>query len=184
MQNQEEETKDTIIKKILHEVLEWVITTIGAFAIAIFISFFIIVNAKVPTSSMEKTIMTGDRVLGLRLAYVFSEPERGDVVIFKYPDNEKILYIKRIIGMPGDKVEIKEGKVFINDEALSEPYLRVTTNGNFGPYQVPEGHYFMMGDNRNNSADSRYWENTYLEREKIVGKALFCYYPNFNMLNY
>jgi len=167
---------------ILREIVEWVGVIFSALIISLFINFCIIVNAKVPSGSMESTIMTGDRVIGFRLAYAFSEPERGDIVIFKYPDDEKVLYIKRIIGMPGDTVEIKDGGVYINGEQLYEPYLTVTTEGEFGVYEVPEGHYFMMGDNRNNSADSRYWVNTYLSKDKIEGKAIFRYYPEFSIL--
>ena len=128
--------------------------------------------------------MTGDRLFGSRLSYAFSEPERGDVVIFHFPDNEKILYIKRIIGLPGETVEIKDGGVYINNVLLEEKYLNVTTMGEFGPYEVPEDHYFMLGDNRNNSADSRFWDNTYLERSKIVGKAVIRYFPNPGLIKH
>ena len=115
--------------------------------------------------------MTGDRVLGLQFSYWFSDPQRGDVVIFKYPDNEQENYIKRIIGLPGEVIQIVEGRVYVNNELLDEPYLKETPYGNFGPYEVPEGHYFMLGDNRNNSEDSRYWRNKYVAKDKILGKA-------------
>lgn len=170
------------MNRIVKEIIEWIAVVVVAVVLAYFVNHFIIVNAIVPSSSMEKTIMTGDRVIGYRLAYSFSEPERGDIIIFKFPDDESKLYIKRLIGLPGETVEIKEGKVFVDGEALDEPYLTVTTEGTFGPYTVPEGHYFMLGDNRNNSADSRYWNNTYLAREKIVGKAVFKYWPGFKGL--
>lgn len=170
-------------KRVRKEIFEWVLTIAAAVMVALFINNFIIVNATVPTSSMEKTIMTNDRVIGLRFAYHSSEPERGDIIIFRFPDDEDILYIKRIIGMPGDTVEIHDGGVYIDGSLLDEPYLKVTTEGEFGPYTVPEGHYFMMGDNRNNSADSRYWDNTFLEREKIVGKAVLRYWPSIKKLN-
>lgn len=170
-------------KRVRKEIFEWTATILAAVLVALFINNFIIVNATVPSSSMEKTIMTNDRVIGLRLAYRDSDPERGDIVIFKFPDNEKILYIKRVIGMPGETVEIHNGEVTIDGEILSEPYLTTTTEGDFGPYIVPEGHYFMMGDNRNNSADSRYWNNTYLSRDKIVGKAVLRYWPSVKKLN-
>lgn len=164
---------------VLNEIIEWAGVIIAAVVFSLFINFCIIVNAVVPTSSMETTIMAGDRVIGFRLSYAFSEPERGDVVIFKYPDNEDILYIKRIIGMPGDTVEVADGRVYINGRTLNEPYLNVVTEGSYGPYKVPEGSYFMMGDNRNNSADSRFWKNTFLSRDKIEGKAVFSYWPQF-----
>lgn len=170
-------------KKVIREILEWVGVIVAAVLFALFINLFIIVNATVPTSSMETTIMRDDRVFGFRLAYLFDEPQRGDIVIFKFPDDEKLLYIKRLIGMPGDTVEIYDGKVFINGEELPEPYLEVVTQGTFGPYEVPEDSYFMMGDNRNNSADSRYWDHTFLHRDKIVGKAVIKYFPTIKKLN-
>ena len=126
--------------------------------------------------------MTNDRVIGYRLAYLNSEPKRGDIVIFKFPDNEKVLYIKRIIGMPGEELAVRDGHVYIDGEVLDEPYLNVVTAGDFGPYEIPEGAYFMMGDNRNDSADSRYWKNTFLYRDGIVGKAEFRYWPSFKKL--
>src|SRR5574344_1888128 len=107
----------------LREILEWAGVLIAAALISLFVNYFIIVNATVPSSSMETTIMTNDRVIGYRLAYLNSEPKRGDIVIFKFPDNEKVLYIKRIIGMPGEELEVKDGKVYIDGEALDEPYL-------------------------------------------------------------
>ena len=196
-------------EKILKEIMEWGSVILTAVVISLFLNFCILVNARVPSASMENTIMTGDRLFGSRLSYAFSEPERGDVVIFHFPDNEKILYIfcckdraagkgiirvsrklqlvlyiKRIIGLPGETVEIKDGGVYINNVLLEEKYLNVTTMGEFGPYEVPEDHYFMLGDNRNNSADSRFWDNTYLERSKIVGKAVIRYFPNPGLIKH
>ena len=168
--------------KIFKEITEWVVVIGIAIAVSLFIDNFIIVNATVPTSSMEKTIMTKDRIIGLRFAYFTEDPERGDIIIFRYPDDESILYIKRIIGMPGEVVEIHDGTVYIDDEPLDEPYITVYTQGDWGPYEVPEDHYFMMGDNRNNSADSRFWQNTYLSRDGIVGKAVVRYFPSIKKL--
>lgn len=177
------EHKSDFKSKMIREVIEWGGVFVTALICSLFINYCIIVNARVPSSSMETTIMTGDRVIGSRLSYAFSEPQRGDIVIFKYPDNEKVLFIKRIIGAPGDVIEVTDGQVLRNGEAIQEDYLKVVTEGEFGPYEVPEGHYFMMGDNRNNSADSRYWENTYVARNKIVGKAICRYFPKFQRLN-
>lgn len=159
------------------EIMEWIIVIEIAVILAVVLNMFIIVNAVVPTASMETTIMTGDRLFGNRLAYKNTDPARGDIVIFKFPDDEKQLFIKRIIGMPGDTVEMIEGVVYINGSALDEPYLATVPYGDYGPVTVPEGAYFMMGDNRNNSADSRYWKQPFVYREKILGKAVFCYFP-------
>ena len=123
--------------------------------------------------------MPGDRVFGNRLAYVFSEPERFDIIIFKYPDDESQLFIKRIIGLPGETVEIRGGNIYIDgsEEPLDDVDTKETMEGSFGPYTVPEGCYFVMGDNRNNSRDSRYWEHTFVSEDEIVGKAVFRYWP-------
>ena len=121
--------------------------------------------------------------MGLRLYYNFKEPERGDIVIFKYPDDESVDYLKRIIGLPGETVEIISGKVYINGELLDEPYLSEEPTGDFGPYQVPEGSYFMMGDNRAVSKDSRYWHNTYVSKDKIIAKAFVMYWPSLKWLD-
>lgn len=169
---------------IKSEVLSWVYTIALALIAAFIITNYLIINASIPTGSMMDTIMPNDRVIAFRWSYTFAEPQREDIVIFKYPDMEDIPYVKRIIGMPGDKVEIIDGNVYLNDSPmpLQENYLRQKPLGSFGPYHVPENHYFMLGDNRNNSEDSRYWKNTYVEREKILGKVLFRYYPTPEVL--
>lgn len=161
------------------EIAEWVVVIVLAIVMAVIINTFLLINALVPSASMENNIMTGDRLFGNRLAYVNNDPERGDIVIFKYPDDESQLFIKRVIGLPGETVEIIDGKVFIDGsgEPLNEPYLAEEMYGSFGPYVVPEGAYFVMGDNRNYSADARFWDNTYVYKDKILGKAMFRYYP-------
>ena len=161
------------------ELIQWLIAILVAFIIALFVDNFLIVNAQIPSGSMENTIMTGDRVVGNRLSYLTKDPERYDVIIFKYPDDESQLFIKRIIGLPGETVTIRDGKVYINDstEPLRDDFCPETPVGDFGPYEVPEGCYFMLGDNRNVSKDSRYWLNPYVEKDKIIGKAFLRYWP-------
>lgn len=146
---------------------------------AFMINTTIIVNATVPSGSMKDTIKPGDRIIGFRPAYLFAKPERGDIIIFKFPDDERQLFIKRVIGLPGEKIEIIGGKVYIDGaaEPLEENYVRGTPKGDFGPYEVPEGSYFVMGDNRNDSMDSRAWVHTFVKKEKILGKTMFRYYP-------
>lgn len=167
-------------KNIREEILSWVKAIVIAVVAALLLNRFVILNANIPSGSMEPTIMTGDRVLGWRLSYLFSEPERGDVIIFRYPDDESKEFIKRVIGLPGETVTILDGKVYIDNSAapLPEEYLQVVPVGSFGPYTVPENSYFVLGDNRNNSKDSRYWNNTYVPRENINAKALFGYFPH------
>jgi signal peptidase I len=167
------------------EVIEWLKIIVTAALIAFVLNTFIIANSKVPSGSMENTIMTGDHVIGSRLSYRFSDPERGDIVIFRFPDNEKIYYVKRIIGMPGDTVDIIDGKVYLNgsEEPLDEPYIREPMVPEAPMhFEVPEGCYFMLGDNRNYSMDARRWENTYVKREKIIAKVLFRYYPKLGKI--
>ena len=177
-----EEKEKITSKSVAREIVEWICVIIVALIISLTINNFIIVNATVPSSSMETTIMTNDRIIGNRLAYKFDDPKRGDIIIFKNPDDESVLYIKRLIGLPGETVEIRDNSVFVDGIKLEEPYLNVETLGEFGPYVVPMGAYFMMGDNRNDSADSRYWKNTYLYRDGIVGKAVFRYWPKLSKL--
>lgn len=176
---QEEIKEKTTSQKVKEEIISWIKTIAFAFIAAWLITTFIIVNAKVPSGSMENTIMTNDRLVAFRLSYTFSEPERGDIVVFKYPDDESILYIKRIIGLPGETVEIREGKVFIDgsETPLEDSYIREEMYGSFGPFEVPEDSYFMLGDNRNNSKDSRFWLQPYVHKDKILGKAIFRYWP-------
>ena len=158
----------------------------------------VLINAKIPSESMEKTIMTGDRIFGFRLAYGLNldffgheiskkikDPERFDIVIFKYPDDESKLFIKRVIGLPGEKVQIKDGKVYINDSEipLDDSFVPEKPRGSFGPYEVPENSYFVLGDNRNHSKDSRCWKSTsFVTFDEIVGKAVIRYYPSVKLL--
>lgn len=181
-----QETKDETSKKtskkknsLGRELMEDVIMVLVVLVVVFLIKNFVLINAVIPSGSMENTIMTGDRVFGNRLAYRFGDPERGDIAIFRYPDDESELYIKRVMGLPGDTIEIKDGLLYLNnsEEPLAEPYLKEIPTGDFGPYQVPEGCYFMLGDNRNKSNDSRMWENTYVTRENVLAKAVFRYYP-------
>lgn len=169
------------------EIISWIQILVTAALIAFVLNRFIIANSRVPSASMENTIMTHDRVIGSRLSYHFSDPERGDIVIFYFPDDvtEKTYYVKRIIGLPGDIIDIKDGHVFLNgsEEPLEEPYLKddMETPEELH-FEVPEDCYFMMGDNRNFSSDARFWDNTYVKREKIVAKVLFRYFPSIGKI--
>lgn len=168
-----------------HEVWEWVKIIATAAVIALFLNSCIIANSRVPSASMETTIMTKDRVIGSRLTYKFSDPQRGDIAIFRFPDDESIYYVKRIIGLPGDTIDIVDGQVYLNGstDPLDEPYLREPMIPEPPMhFEVPEDCYFMMGDNRNHSSDARRWENTYVKREKLIAKVLFRYYPGIGKI--
>lgn len=166
-------------KRVIKEIGGWVLTILIAVLAAKLINEKVIIKAEVPTASMENNIMVDDCILGFQLAYTFSDPKRGDIVIFPWPDNPEVTYVKRIIGLPGETLEVKNGSVYINGTPLKEDYLKEPMTGEYGPYEVPEDSYFMMGDNRNPSLDSRKWKNTYLKREDIIAKVLFRYSPNF-----
>lgn len=175
-------------KSFFREVLEFVIPIILAVAIALFLKNCVIANAKVPTGSMLNTIQEGDRIIASRLAYLNDDPERYDIIIFKFPDDESQYFVKRVIGLPGETVNIVNGIVYVTktDGTTIQLDDSFVTNcvpmGNFGPYVVPEDSYFMLGDNRNNSEDSRYWENKYVKKDKIIGKVLFRYYPTISSI--
>lgn len=169
-------------KKIIKELLSYCRLLAVSVILALIINSALIANAQITSGSMETTIMTGDRVIGNRLAYDFSKPQRGDIVLFHFPDDEKQIFIKRIIGLPNETVTITDGKVYINNSKvpLSEPYLKVIPTGDYGPFIVPADCYFMMGDNRNISQDSRFWVNHFVKKDKILGKAEFCYFPSIH----
>lgn len=169
--------KDQIVK----EILWWVKSLVIIFAIVIIITQKFVVLAKVPTGSMLNTIKEQDLVMADRLAYKDEDPKRGDIVIFYAPDEQDELYIKRVIGLPGDKVVIDNAQIYINDspKPLDEPYLKEkwVINAGYYEFDVPDNCYLMLGDNRNSSLDSREWENTYVNRNAIVAKAKCVYFP-------
>lgn len=167
------------------ETISWIKIILTAAIIAFVLNNYIIANSRVPSGSMENTIMSHDRVIGSRLAYVRSEPKRGDIAIFHWPDDESIFFVKRVIGLPGDMIDIKDGKVYINNSEtpLDEPYLKEPMLPEAPMhFEVPEDSYFMMGDNRNNSMDARRWNHTYVKKEKIIAKVLFRYYPKISRI--
>lgn len=177
-------SKPDVKNSIWKELWEYIKMIIFVVVVVLIVNNFLLINARVPSESMEKTIMTGDRFFGNRLAYLFDDPERFDIVVFKYPDDESQLFVKRVIGLPGETVEIKDGKVYINgsETPLDDSFTPETPTGDYGSYVVPDGSYFMLGDNRNHSGDSRFWKQPYVEKEKIVGKAIFRYFPGVKIL--
>jgi signal peptidase I len=151
----------------------------------IFISLLFFSPFNVAGDSMEPTLMNTDVIMIDKTAYLFSEPQRGDIVIFFGTDEPDKFFIKRIIGMPGETILLKEDKVFIVNEDgkeifLDEPYVQIRGNKLYSlrqidgtRYQVPKGHYFVLGDNRNSSYDSRTWKHPFVPKENIVGKYAY-----------
>ena len=169
--------------KILNEILSFSRTILTGLIIGFAISNYIVANAEVPTGSMETTVMAGDRIIINRLSYVNESPQRGDIISFYFPDDESELFLKRIIALPNEVIEGKDGIIYINGEPLTTDYTSIISYDDFGPYTIPENCYFVMGDNRTNSYDSRYWEHKFVPIDSIVGKAEFSYYPSFKILD-
>lgn len=217
-------------KSKFRETLDFLLPIIIAVIVALLLKNFVFANAVVPTGSMKNTIGEGDRIIASRLAYINSDPQRYDIILFYFPDDESQIFVKRVIGLPGETVTIVDGSAFITDKDgntyetdqsfitngdpigdygpfyIPEKGETITTDGVFcyaengmrvgysqfidkycdvsasGEYTVAENLYFCMGDNRNESHDSRFWDNTYVAEDKILGEAKFKYYPKFETL--
>ena len=130
-------------------------------------------------SCMEPNLKTGERVLASRFAYLFSGPQRGDVIIFRYPGDPSKNYVKRVIGLPGDMIQILEGRLFVNNIALDEPYRELAAHGDYGPERVKPGNLFVLGDNRDQSNDSRFWGE--LPIGNVEARAVMRYWPPSRM---
>ena len=168
---------------------EWIKSIVFALILALATRATVVQAFRIPTSSMEETLLVGDFLLvnkfiyGSKIPFTdfrlprLTQPKTGDIIVFKHPTEGKD-FIKRCIGVPGDKVEVKNDVVYINDSPLDEPYKILHGYGgsmsNFGPVIVPEGHLFMMGDNRHNSYDSRSWGP--LDQSYVKGKAMVIYF--------
>jgi signal peptidase I len=191
------EDKKKDVRKIRENksvIWEYVEAIVIALVLALVIRKFVIQAYKIPSGSMLETLQIGDHILVNKFIYYFKEPKRGDIIVFKYPGDKKRDFIKRLIGLPGDTLEIKDKIVHINGTPLTEPYVvykdkatifnknypayyldpYARNRDNFGPVTVPANEYFMMGDNRDYSQDSRYWG--FLDRDLIEGEALIIYW--------
>lgn len=188
-QQKKSKKKEKEKKSPLRDAIEFCIPIVIAIILAIVLKTCVFANAVVPTGSMLNTIQEGDRIIASRLAYINEDPERYDVVIFKFPDDEKQFFVKRIVGLPGETVEVVNGIVYVTKTdgstiQLDDDFVtNCTPTGDFGPFVVPEDCYFMMGDNRNTSNDSRFWKDKYVHKDKIIGKVKFKYYPGFEEIN-
>ncbi len=155
---------------------DWVVPIVIAVFLAFLINRFVLYKVKIPSESMVPTLNVNDQLFATRV-YNPENLERGDIVIFAYDqEGEDIKMIKRLIGLPGDTVEIKNGVVSVNGEVLQEDYIGEADTYN-GTYNVPEGEYFFLGDNRKWSKDSRYWPYSFVKAKDIEGKAQLKVYP-------
>jgi signal peptidase I len=158
--------------KWLREALE---TILPAILIAILINLFLAQPTRVHGQSMEPNLHTDQRLVVEKVSYRLHGPRRGDVVVFSMPQQSEELLIKRVIGLPGEEVEIRDGQVFIDGTPLDEPYLSQETRGRYGPEIVPPLHVFVLGDNRSFSNDSRAFDAVPIE--DILGRAWLSYWP-------
>ncbi len=158
--------------------------TIGlSVVLALGIRQFVAEARFIPSGSMKPTLQIDDRLVIEKISYRFNPPKRGDVIVFQAPQaaldlvgsTRKDAYIKRVIGLPGDTVEVKEGQVFIGGNALEEDYIQAPPAYTWGPETVPEGEYLVLGDNRNSSSDGHEWG--FLPRENIIGRAVVRFWP-------
>lgn len=184
------------IKKKKSVVREYAEAIAIAILLALFIRTFVVQAFKIPSGSMLPTLLIGDHLLvnkfiyGIRVPFSgkvlvpLKDPKSGDIIVFKFPKDRSIDYIKRVVGVPGDKIEVKNKKVYRNGKQAEDPFAHFTSTtilpgsvspkDNFGPITVPEGKYFVMGDNRDNSSDSRFWG--FVETNDVLGKAMIIYW--------
>jgi signal peptidase I len=186
-------TKKWFVEK-MPVIKEWTETILVATLLALFIRSFIVQPFKIPTGSMRMTLIEKDRILvnrfiyGLRIPFTtirilkFNYPKRGDVIVFNYPEDPKRAFIKRLIGKEGDTVEIKEGKIYINDKEFKHPSISNIYYYNRGDYGligqkivVPKNSYYVLGDNSSSSRDSRYWG--FVDDKYLIGKTFLVYWP-------
>ncbi len=157
---------------------EYAEALIIAIVLAMVIRTFIVQAFKIPSGSMLQTLQVGDHILVSKFLYRFTNPARGDIIVFKFPQDETRDFIKRVIGLPRDTIELRAKTLLINGKPLEEPYAIYESlnpfRETFGPVTVPPGHLFMMGDNRDSSQDSRAWG--FLDVEKVRGKAFVIYW--------
>jgi len=175
--------------------LEYVAVVAVAVLLALAVQAWVVKPYRIPSESMLDTLRPGDRVLVNRVVYHLREPRRGDVIVFRYPQDPDVVFIKRVVGAPGDLLEVRDGLLYVNGRRAAEPYIH-RTGGRLDPtvaqaaiagstmhdpwslaepYRVPAGNYFVMGDNRTDSDDSRDWGT--VPRAAIVGEGLATYWP-------
>ncbi len=163
--------------KLAFELKSWLRDILFALAIAIFIVIFVIQPVKVEGTSMQPRLVDQERIFVNRFIYRFANISRGDVVVFWYPRDRSKSFIKRVLGLPGDAVEIRSGMVYVNGARVYEPYLNpeFRDSKSFQKVVVPANQYFVLGDHRNSSNDSRNWG--FVDKDLIYGKAIFSYWP-------
>ena len=159
------------------EIKDWIVSIAIAVVLSFFIRYFIVELYLVDGPSMRPTLQSAERLVVNKFIYRFRPPERGEILVFRYPRDPSRDFIKRVIAVPGDTIEIRDGRVYVNAALLNEPYILSKTRGNYPLATVPDGHIFVMGDNRNNSEDSRFADVGFVPFDLIKGKAMLVFWP-------
>ena len=159
------------------EIKDWVVSIVIAVVLAMIIRNFVVELYLVDGPSMRPTLQHAQRLVVNKFIYHFRAPEKGEVLIFRYPKDPSRDFIKRVIAVPGDTIEIKDGNVFVNGELQNEDYILSKCRGDYPKSTIPEGHIFVMGDNRNNSEDSRFPDVGFVPFDLIKGKAMLVFWP-------
>ena len=170
------------MKSIAKELGAWLLYILIIIGISYLVITFVGQRTQVSGSSMETTLSDGDQLIVDKISYRFRDPSRYDIVVFPYKYEKNTYYIKRIIGLPGETVEMRDNQLYINGVRLDEAYLREAMDSEDYHFEVPDGCYLMLGDNRNYSADARYWPDPYVPEKKILAKVLFRDYPRIGII--
>lgn len=159
------------------EAKDWIISIVVAVVLAFLIRQFIVELYIVDGPSMRPTLQSQERLVVNKFIYSLRTPEKGEILVFKYPRDQSRDFIKRVIATPGDTIEIKDGRVYVNDQMLNEDYILEKTRSEYPKATVPDGTVFVMGDNRNNSEDSRFADVGFVPYSLIKGKAMLVFWP-------
>ena len=173
--------KNATTSSLGEEAKDWVISIVAAVVMAMLIRTFIVELYIVDGPSMRPTLQHEERLVVNKFIYKIRNPEKGEILIFKYPRDTSRDFIKRVIATGGDTIEIKEGRVYVNDQMLKEDYILEKTRTEYPKVTVPEGTVFVMGDNRNNSDDSRFADVGFVPLDLIKGKAVVVFWPLDNI---
>ena len=169
--------------KIAHEAKEWAHSIIMALVLTLIIRTFVVQAFKIPSGSMIPTLLVGDKLFVNKYVYRFKKPERGDIIVFRFPNDPKKDFIKRLVAFGGETVEIRDGRIYVDEKALDDPerfgkfyyYNHDPFGGPHEKAEVPADAYYVLGDNSANSKDSRFWG--FVPAKNVLGKAIFRWWP-------
>lgn len=165
------------MQPVKSQIREYIESLVVAVVLALLIILFVAQSFRVEGESMVPTLRDGERLLVDKVTYRFRPPRRGEIIVFPFPADPRRKFIKRVVGLPGDTIEIRDRKLLVNGQPVEEDYIRGPMYQSYGPITVPEGTVFVLGDNRNVSEDSRFRDVGPIALDKIIGRALIVYWP-------